>query len=165
MTTMTIGHAASNSGVSPKMIRHYESVRLLEPATRSEAGYRHYSESDVQILRFVRHARNLGFSIDQIRELLGLWRNDARPSRDVKALAMAHIAALEAKEAELRAMRSTLEHLVHACRGDDRPACPILDGLTDDVTATAVGTDTAPAGTRHPLPSPRWRHAHRGHER
>lgn len=158
MTTMNIGRAASNSGVSPKMIRHYESVRLLEPAPRSGAGYRHYSERDVQTLRFVRHARNLGFSIDQIRELLGLWRDHARPSRQVKKLVMAHVAALEAKEAELRAMRRALEHLAHACHGDDRPECPILDGLNDDRVDTNDGSKATGTRSRHPLPSPRWQH-------
>ncbi|MCW5637097.1 MAG: Cu(I)-responsive transcriptional regulator [Rubrivivax sp.] len=155
---MNIGRAASASGVSPKMIRHYESVRLLEPAPRSDAGYRHYNERDVQTLRFVRHARNLGFSIDQIRELLGLWRDQARPSRDVKALTMAHIATLEGKEAELRAMRSALEHLAHACQGDDRPACPILDGLTDEQAAAGVEPEALLACSRHSLPPPRRRH-------
>jgi len=156
MTTMNIGRAAAASGVTPKMIRHYERVRLLEPAPRSDAGYRHYGERDVHTLRFIRHSRDLGFSVDQIRSLLGLWRDHERPSRQVKALAMSHLAALEAKEAELRAMHRALDRLIHACHGDDRPLCPILEGLNS--SPKVVGADPTASGTRgpHTLPSPRW---------
>lgn len=126
---MNIGEAAKASGVSAKMIRHYESVGLFPEAARTEAGYRQYTEKEINTLRFIRQSRDLGFSIEQIRELLGLWQNRKRPSRQVKALAQAHIQELEAKLAELQAMKSTLEHLVHCCHGDERPDCPIIDTL------------------------------------
>jgi Cu(I)-responsive transcriptional regulator len=126
---MNIGEAAKASGVSAKMIRHYESVGLLPEAARTDSGYRQFGDKDVHTLRFVRHARDLGFSIEQIRELVGLWQNRRRPSRQVKALAEAHIRELQEKLQELQAMKTTLEHLVHCCHGDDRPDCPILDTL------------------------------------
>ena len=126
---MNIGEAAKASGVSAKMIRHYESVGLFPEALRSDAGYRQYSDKGVHTLRFIRHSRALGFSIEQIRDLLGLWHNRRRPSRQVKALAMAHLEELEDKLQELQTMKATLQHLVHCCHGDDRPDCPILDEL------------------------------------
>lgn len=132
MEYMNIGQAAAASGVSAKMIRHYESVGLFPEARRTESGYRQYSDKDVNTLRFVRHSRDLGFSIEQIRELLGLWQNRRRPSRQVKALAQEHIQELEQKLQELQAMKATLEHLVHSCQGDDRPECPIIDTLAQD---------------------------------
>ena len=126
---MNIGQAAQASGVTAKMIRHYEQIGLLPAPPRTEAGYRRYGAADVHTLRFIRHARDLGFPLAQIGELVGLWHDRARPSRQVKALAQAHMAALEAKARELLAMKTTLEHLVHCCHGDDRPDCPILDTL------------------------------------
>ena len=129
---MNIGEAARASGVSAKMIRHYESVGLLAAAPRTDAGYRQYSERDVHTLGFIRHARDLGFGIPQIGELLSLWQDRDRSSRQVKALAQAHIEALERKVQELQAMKTTLSHLVACCHGDDRPDCPILDGLAQD---------------------------------
>ncbi|HSW08677.1 Cu(I)-responsive transcriptional regulator [Aquabacterium sp.] len=126
---MNIGQAAQASGVSAKMIRHYESVGLFPEAQRTEAGYRQYGDKALNTLRFIRHARDLGFSIEQIRELLGLWQDRRRSSRQVKALAQAHIDELEQKVQALQAMKSTLSHLVHCCHGDDRPDCPILDTL------------------------------------
>lgn len=126
---MNIGQAAAASGVSAKMIRHYESVGLFPQASRTEAGYRQYGERELHTLRFIRHARDLGFSIEQIRELLGLWQNRRCGSRQVKALAQSHIEALDRKVHELQAMRATLAHLVHCCHGDDRPDCPIIDSL------------------------------------
>jgi len=126
---MNIGEAASASGVSAKMIRHYEDVGLLPPANRTASGYRQYSDKEVSTLRFIRHCRDLGFSLEQIGELLDLWQNRKRSSRQVKALAQAHIAELDAKLKELEEMRSTLEHLVHCCNGDDRPDCPIIESL------------------------------------
>lgn len=132
MTFMNIGDAASASGVSAKMIRHYESVGLFPEAARTESGYRQYTDKEVHTLRFIRQSRALGFSIDQIRDLLSLWLNRSRPSRRVKALAQAHIEELEEKLQELQAMKSTLEHLVHCCHGDDRPDCPILEELAGD---------------------------------
>lgn len=131
MQTMTIGEAAQRSGVSAKMIRHYEEAGLVSPC-RKDSGYRHYLPSEVQTLRFIRHARDLGFSIRQISELVGLWQDRKRPSKLVKALAQAQIIALEEKTRELMAMKASLEHLVDCCRGDDRPDCPILDSLSDD---------------------------------
>jgi len=132
---MNIGEAASASGVSAKMIRHYESVGLLPPANRTASGYRQYSDKEVSTLRFIRHCRDLGFSLEQIGELLDLWQNRKRSSRQVKALAQAHIAELDAKLKELEEMRSTLEHLVHCCNGDDRPDCPIIESLASGSAA------------------------------
>jgi Cu(I)-responsive transcriptional regulator len=126
---LNIGQAAAASGVSAKMIRHYEQIGLLPPAQRTEAGYRQYNERDVHTLNFIRHSRDLGFSLQQIAELVSLWHNRQRPSRQVKALAMAHLQELEQKTQELLAMKATLQHLVHACHGDERPDCPILSGL------------------------------------
>ncbi|MDP1648171.1 MAG: Cu(I)-responsive transcriptional regulator [Rubrivivax sp.] len=126
---MNIGQAARATGVSAKMIRHYEEVGLIPPASRTDAGYRQYAQADVHTLRFVRHARDLGFSIAEIGELVGLWQDRQRPSRQVKALAQAHIQELRRKAQELLAMTATLEHLVHCCHGDDRPECPILESL------------------------------------
>jgi Cu(I)-responsive transcriptional regulator len=133
---MNIGEAASASGVSAKMIRHYEDIKLLPPAVRTVSGYRQYSDKDVSTLRFVRHCRDLGFSLGQIGELLDLWRNRKRSSRQVKVLAQAHIAELDEKLKELQEMRSTLEHLVHCCNGDDRPDCPIIESLASGLTVT-----------------------------
>lgn len=126
---MNIGQAAAAAGVSAKMVRHYEAVGLVPAADRTEAGYRQYGQQAVDMLRFIRHARDLGFSLDQIRELLDLWQNRKRSSRQVKALAQAHIAEIDAKLQELNAMRATLAHLVHCCHGDDRPDCPIIASL------------------------------------
>jgi len=126
---MNIGDAARHSGVSAKMIRHYEGIGLIAKAARTYSGYRTYTANDVHALRFVRQARNLGFSIKQIEQLLGLWRNQRRPSSKVKALAQEHIAELDARVAELQAMKRTLQALAEHCHGDDRPECPILDGL------------------------------------
>jgi Cu(I)-responsive transcriptional regulator len=134
---MNIGQAAAASGVSAKMIRHYESVALLPPAARTDAGYRQYIEKDVHTLRFIRRSRDLGFSIDEIRDLLGLWQNRRRSSRQVRALAQVHIDELAAKLEKLQAMKATLETLVHCCHGDERPDCPILDELSGDAGARA----------------------------
>ena len=138
---MNIGDAAKASGVSAKMIRHYESVGLFPGALRTDAGYRQYTDIEIGTLRFIRHARDLGFSLDQIRELLGLWQDRRRPSRQVKALAQAHLQELDQKLQELHAMKATLELLVQCCHGDDRPECPILEILADtDTDAKAQGT-------------------------
>src|ERR671912_1522449 len=127
--TYNIGRAADASGVSAKMIRYYEAQRLLKPAKRTEAGYRLYDDNDIHTLRFVRRARDLGFSIRAIDQLLALWLNRRRTSAEVRRVAEAHIAELDAKIQELQAMRRTLEVLVHNCHGDDRPDCPILEDL------------------------------------
>ena len=126
---MNIGQAAKASGITAKMIRHYESVGLLPPATRSDTGYRQYGERDVHVLRFIRRARDLGFSIKDISGLLSLWHDRQRPSRQVKALAQAHMQQLQRKIDELQSMRQTLEKLVQCCQGDERPDCPILQDL------------------------------------
>ena len=124
-----IGEAAALSGVSAKMIRHYESIGLIGEAKRTDAGYRVYSTRDVQMLQFIHRGRELGFSLEQIRALLTLWQDKHRASHDVRALANAHIAELYRKIAEMQAMRRTLENLATACHGDNRPDCPILDDL------------------------------------
>jgi len=126
---LTIGAAAKASGVSAKMIRHYESIGLIDAAKRTEAGYRLYSDQDVHVLRFVHRARALGFPLDQIRTLLGLWQDEQRASADVRALARSHIAELDQKIAGMQAMRRTLESLAASCHGDARSSCPILDDL------------------------------------
>lgn len=126
---MNIGQAAAASSVSPKMIRHYEDIGLVQRPKRSTSNYRTYSDNDVHVLRFVRAARDLGFSLKQIGELLSLWRDRRRPSRKVKALVSEHLAGLERKIAEMQAMKAALEHLSHHCHGDERPECPILDDL------------------------------------
>ena len=126
---MNIGQAAKASGITAKMIRHYESVGLLPPAMRSDTGYRQYGEREVHVLRFIRRARDLGFSIKDISGLLSLWHDRQRPSRQVKALAQAHMQQLQRKIDELQSMRQTLEKLVQCCQGDERPECPILQDL------------------------------------
>jgi Cu(I)-responsive transcriptional regulator len=126
---MNIGGAAAASGVTAKMIRHYEAIGLLRPPGRRDNAYRDYGDRDVHELRFIRRARRLGFSIPEIGALLALWRDRARPSREVKRIAEGHIAGLEARVAEMQAMANTLRHLVGACHGDERPDCPILDDL------------------------------------
>ena len=147
MHTVNIGQAAAASGVSAKMIRHYESVGLMTPPKRTESGYRQYQDGEVHTLRFIRQARDLGFSIHEIGELLSLWHNRRRPSRLVKALAEVHIQALEQKAQELLSMKATLEHLVHCCHGDERPECPILDVLASNAPPVA-GRGKGPTLTR-----------------
>lgn len=126
---MNIGEAAKASGVSAKMIRYYESIGLIPAAARTDAGYRSYGTREVQILRFVRRARDLGFPVATIEELLALWHDQTRHSGDVKRLALEHVGALERKIAEMQAMADTLRHLASACCGDNRPDCPILEDL------------------------------------
>ena len=129
---MNIGEAAAASGVSAKMIRYYEQTGLIPAADRKDSGYRDYSDTDVHMLRFIRRARDLGFSVGGIAELLGLWRDRSRHSAEVKRLAEAHVAELRRKARELEAMAATLETLSNACHGDHRPDCPILADLADD---------------------------------
>lgn len=126
---MNIGQAAQASGLSAKTIRYYEDTGLIPAAGRTRAGYRDYNEKEVHILRFIQHARRIGFSGQGVRQLLTLWQDRNRTSADVKALALAHVTGLERKLADLQTMRLTLQHLVAHCEGDDRPDCPILDDL------------------------------------
>jgi MerR family transcriptional regulator, copper efflux regulator len=132
LVIMNIGQAAQQSGVSAKMIRHYESIGLVARARRTDAGYRIYDANDIHSLRFIRRARALGFSMKRIEQLLGLWRNRRRASAEVRRVAEHHIAELDLKIDELQAMRRTLHQLVQHCHGDRRPDCPILDDLSGD---------------------------------
>lgn len=131
---MNIGQAAKQSGLSAKMIRYYESIGLLAPAGRSANGYRHYSARDLHRLAFIKRSRDLGFSLEEVGKLLTLWQDRHRASADVKALASAHIEALERKIEELMALRDTLNELVEHCQGDHRPDCPILRDLEGAAT-------------------------------
>jgi MerR family copper efflux transcriptional regulator len=126
---LDIGRAARASGVSVKMIRHYEAIGLLKKVARTYANYRVYNESDVHTLRFIKRARALGFPMDDIRELLALWQNKTRPSAAVKKIAGGHLLGLKRRIEEMQSMVATLEHLTHHCHGDQRPDCPILEDL------------------------------------
>ncbi|MDO5624359.1 MAG: Cu(I)-responsive transcriptional regulator [Pseudomonadota bacterium] len=126
---VAIGQAARASGLSAKMVRHYESLGLLRPVARTEAGYRQYTPADVHTLRFIQRARALGFSMAEIGGLVGLWHDRQRASADVKRIANAHLADLEQRIAALQDMRATLQNLLQHCHGDQRPDCPILDDL------------------------------------
>lgn len=126
---MNIGQAAKQSGISAKMIRYYESIGLIGPAVRTDSGYRVYSDQDLHTLRFVRRARDLGFSVEQMNELLALWQDRSRASADVKRIALEHVQELERKAEALREMAATLKHLAQHCHGDERPDCPILENL------------------------------------
>jgi Cu(I)-responsive transcriptional regulator len=125
----SIGEAASASGVSAKMIRYYESIGLVRPATRSAANYRHYDREAIRTLRFVARARGLGFALDDIARLVALWQEPERRSADVKSVALAHVAELEGRIAALQAMKAAIERLAAQCHGDGEPQCPILDEL------------------------------------
>ena len=129
---LNIGQAADSSGVSAKMIRHYEQQGFIPKAKRTLSGYRMYAEADVHRLRFIRRARDLGFPLKEIKQLLGLWANRRRASADVKKLVRHHVAELDAKIEQLQAMRTSLVHLENHCHGDDRPDCPILDDLASE---------------------------------
>jgi MerR family copper efflux transcriptional regulator len=126
---MNIGQAAEASGISAKMIRYYEDIGLISPVGRSRANYRLYGEDDLHHLRFIKRARSLGFSMEEVGLLLSLWRDKSRESSAVKQIAKRHISELEQKISEMRTMVTTLEELANACEGDHRPDCPILDKL------------------------------------
>ncbi len=126
-----IGEAAARSGVSAKMVRHYESLGLLPTVGRTESGYRQYEDKEVHTLRFIRRARDLGFSMAEIARLLKLWQNRRRASADVKRIALAHVVDLDRRMEEMGAMKRTLERLAECCHGDERPDCPILDELAE----------------------------------
>ena len=129
---MNIGQASRTSGVSAKMIRYYESIGLIRAPLRTDSNYRVYGEDEVHVLRFVKRARTLGFSVEETATLLGLWQDKTRASAEVKDVATGHIKALETKIAELQGMVKTLKHLAHCCGGDNRPDCPILDDLAGE---------------------------------
>jgi MerR family transcriptional regulator, copper efflux regulator len=136
---MNIGQAAKASGVTAKMIRYYESIALIKAGKRTDSGYRVYGDNDVHTLRFIKRARTLGFSLEQIADLLSLWQDPARASADVKAIAQEHVAQLEQRIRELTEMRDTLNELAHACSGDHRPDCPILHSLALSEEACSDG--------------------------
>ncbi|HCY63196.1 MAG TPA: Cu(I)-responsive transcriptional regulator [Oxalobacteraceae bacterium] len=137
---MNIGEAAVASGMSAKMIRYYESISLIKQSRRTQSGYRTYGDSELHTLRFVKRARSLGFSVEQIRELLSLWQDTGRASKDVKEIAMEHVTELDKRIVEMTEMRDTLRHLANACAGDHRPECPILVGLAATVQVTQTDT-------------------------
>ena len=141
---MNIGDAANRSGVSAKMIRYYEGIGLIPTASRTASGYREYEPRDVHMLRFIARARDLGFSVAEITELLDLWRDKDRRSADVKALAQARVRDLRHKIAHLQDMADTLEELANACAGNERPNCPILQRLE------TLDTDDEPLSRRRP---------------
>lgn len=146
---MNIGEASLLSGVSSKMVRHYESLGLLPQVARSDNGYRQYGETEVHTLRFIKRARELGFSMEEIAELVGLWRNRRRTSASVRKLAQKHADDLAQRIAAMQAMQRTLEQLIHCCRGDERPDCPILDDLARGAPVPAR-PHRSPASS-HPL--------------
>lgn len=142
---MNIGQAAKASGVNAKLIRYYEEIGLIPEAGRTAAGYRIYTPHEVNILRFVKRARTLGFSLERIQHLVNLWRDKDRASAEVKRLALEHVAELEAKIAEMQAMSDTLQELADACHGDHRPDCPILRDLEN------IGSRNASARVHTPF--------------
>lgn len=153
---MNIGQAARASGVSAKMIRHYEATGLIPKAVRSYSGYRHYDDRDIHTLRFIRRARTAGFSTAQIKKLLSLWHDRQRPAREVKQLAAAHLTELKEKISELESMAHALSQLLMDCQGDDRPECPILESLAGKDTTQelieAPGTSHSHARVRRSSP-------------
>ena len=126
---LNIGEAARLSGISTRMVRHYESLGLLGEVHRTDSGYRQYSAADVHTLRFIKRSRDMGFSMEQVAELVDLWHNRRRTSASVKRIAQTHLDELEQRIAAMQAMQRTLAHLVHCCHGDQRPDCPILEDL------------------------------------
>lgn len=132
---MNIGEASTRSNLPAKTLRYYEDIGLVVPSGRQSNGYRDYSEQDVHRLGFIQRARSLGFSVEQCRELLALYHDPHRASADVKSVAQIHVGLIEDKIEELQAMKRTLSHLIERCHGDDRPDCPILDELADQVEA------------------------------
>lgn len=143
MNHLNIGEAAAAAGVTPKMIRHYESLGMIPEVQRTEAGYRLYSPREVAMLRFIRQSRALGFSVKQIDSLLALWRDERRASREVKELARQQLAELEERQREIGEMRATLSHLVSLCKGDDDPHCAILEKLSEATAPAAVAVRPA----------------------
>lgn len=140
---MNISQAARQSGISAKMIRYYEKIRLIPPASRSESNYREYTAEDVERLSFINRSRNLGFSVDEIQGLLGLWGDRSRKSADVKHIAQHHITQLKAKIQSLQELVQTLEELADSCHGDHQPDCPIIDELESKDGASTTGALSA----------------------
>ncbi len=136
---MNIGEAATRSGVPAKTIRYYEEISLIDAPRRGANGYRDYSQDDVHMLRFIAHARGLGFTVAQCRDLLALYNDRDRNSADVKQIAQDHISEIDRKIGELRSMRATLDRLARKCHGDERPDCPILDELSADISGGNAG--------------------------
>lgn len=143
---MQIGDAADASGISAKMIRYYEETGLIPSPKRRDSGYRIYEESDVHRLRFIKRARELGFPVERIRELLQLWNDRKRPSREVKRVALAHIADMQAQIRRMRELVGTVKQFADACEGDSRPHCPILDELAGD--GAGAGAEARPQRRR-----------------
>lgn len=135
---MNIGQASKASGVTAKMIRYYDEIGLVQPASRTDSNYREYDQRQINELRFIKRGRNLGFSMEEITRLLSLWRDRGRPSREVKAIADRHLADLDARIAEMQGMADTLRYLSACCAGDNRPDCPILTDLTEGKEPSAV---------------------------
>jgi Cu(I)-responsive transcriptional regulator len=142
---LSIGEAARSAGISARMVRHYEALGLLTGVARTDSGYRQYTQADVHTLHFIRRARDLGFSMEEIADLLGLWHDRRRASSQVKRIAQQHINDLSARIAQMQAMQRTLQTLVGCCHGDDRPDCPILDDLAGGL---AAGGLTPPGGVQ-----------------
>ena len=157
---MNIGDASRASGVSAKMIRHYEGIGLVPPADRRDSGYRDYGPGDLHRLGFIRHARDLGFSLDRIRVLLGLWSDPARSNAEVKAIASAHVTELEQRARQLKEMADALRSLADACDGDGRPDCPIIASLETGANVPPCHPGASPGAM--PPPAPR-RKAVAGH--
>lgn len=154
---MNIGKASRASGVSAKMIRHYESIGLVPPADRRNSGYRDYGTADLHRLGFIRHARDLGFPLDRIRVLLGLWSDPARSNAEVKAIAKAHVAELELRARQLNEMADALRSLADACDGDGRPNCPIIASLETGADVPACRPGAPKGALEPPAPSKRSR--------
>ena len=159
---MNIGEAATAAGVTAKMIRHYESLGLIPEAARTDAGYRQYTARDVALLRFIRQARAMAFSMKQIAQLLSLWADTDRQSRDVKALASEHVADLDRRMHEMAQMRSALEKLARGCHGDQRAHCPILEQLSGHAEPAGFELPTAAPGKRQKVERRRAEPSRRG---
>jgi MerR family transcriptional regulator, copper efflux regulator len=149
---MNIGRAAKASGVSAKMIRYYESIDLVPRSARRDSGYRDYGAADIHRLAFIRRARDLGFSMDQIRDLLRLWSNDHRSNAEVKKIALGHVDELKQRARQLNEMADALRQLASACEGDGRPECPIIEGLDGQVP---INLHCVQDGEPQPVPLPR----------
>lgn len=147
---MNIGQAAEASGITAKMIRYYESIGLIPAAGRRDSGYRDYGHHDIHRLRFIRRARDLNFSMDQIRELLRLWSDRDRSSAEVKQITLDHVAMLEERARQLKEMAEALHHLADACDGDDRPQCPIIESLEGK---RPISSDDGASKSERRLPS------------